>query len=270
MMSPRPPWGRPAWQHCYSFRTQGQPSKLGWRAEHGSHGSWAGFSSCFSPISRREVKFKPRRWAQTTSVQQQAGNHNRKLHGKTHCGVLISIHSSSNPVPSPPPLGKGARPRGPHHSGFRRKRGLKTVLPGTPVSKSELRARGQGKQATLWGAEAISMEERAPGGKERIEGSRTAQVSCAPCRGAGLQPGMGPRGTHVPAGLQCSKVTHWSDHTGWDQWTPVIQAQSLPRDHSSLQHKGKKFSSQAVTGPNLHEWQHWVSPCLIFIHRNIS
>lgn len=134
MMSTRPPWGRSAGQHCHSFGTQGQPSGLGWRAGHGSHGSWAGFSSCFSPISRREVKFKHRRWAQTTSVQQQARNHIKKLHGRTHCGVLINICSSSNRAPLPPPLGKGARPRGPHHSGFLRKRSLKTVLPATSPS----------------------------------------------------------------------------------------------------------------------------------------
>lgn len=112
VMSTRPPWGRPAGRHCHSFGTQGQPSKLGWRAGQGGHGSRAGFSSCFSPISRREVKFKPRRWAQTTSVQQQAGNHIRKLHGRTHCGVLISIRSSSNPVPSPPPPRKGGQTQG--------------------------------------------------------------------------------------------------------------------------------------------------------------
>lgn len=210
-MSTLPPWGRSAGQHCPSFGTQGQPSGLGWRARHSGHGSWAGFSSCFSPISRREVKFKHRRWAQTTSVQQQAGNHIRKLHGRTHCGVLISIHSSSNRVPLPPTLGKGAKPRGPHHSGFLRKRSLKTALPGTsPSSGSPSLSSDPGprKVGDAVGSRSRTDRGQSPRRKERIEGPHTDQVSCVPCRGPGRQPGTGPRGPHVPAGLQGSKVTH--------------------------------------------------------------
>lgn len=56
----------------------------------------------------------------------------------------------------------------------------------------------------------------------------------------------GPEKPVDELGSSAAKSPHCSDHAGLDKWTPVIGAQSLPKDQSSLQHKGKKFGSQVV------------------------
>lgn len=249
--------GKPAGRHCHSFRTQGQPSKLGWRAGQGGHGSRAGFSSCFHQFQGERSSSNPEGGPRPHQCSSKLKNHIRKLHGRTHCGVLISIPLIFQPCPfTSTPRKGGQTPEGHITVGFRRKRGLKTALPRTPVSKSELRPRHRGKQATLWEQKPYGWR-RAPGGRERIEGPRTAQVSCAPCRGQACSQ-TGPEDPMYQLGSSAVKsltgVTMQAGTGGHQQY----KAKSLPRGHSSLPAQGR-IQLTSHHGPNLHQWHQIVT-----------